>query len=100
MRLIARSTLRSYWIRHPATKSSLEPWEATVKEGTWGNMSDIKGAFPKASILNADRVRFEINHNEFRLIAAFDFGRQIAFVKFIGTHKEYDAIDALTVARF
>jgi mRNA interferase HigB len=51
-------------------------------------------------VLNRDRVRFEVAGGDYRLIAAFDFRRQIAFVKFVGTHDEYDAIDALTVARF
>ena len=53
--------------------------------------------FPKAKTLNAERVRFEVAGGSYRLIAAFDFRRQIAYVKFIGTHAEYDAIDAPTV---
>jgi mRNA interferase HigB len=55
---------------------------------------------PKAKVLNRDRVRFEVGGGNYRLIASFDFRRQIVFVKFVGTHAEYDAIDALTVARF
>ena len=62
-------------------------------------MDDIRRA-PKSKVLNRDRARFEVAGGDYRLIAAFDFRRQIAFVKFIGTHAEYDAIDALTVARF
>ena len=61
-------------------------------------MDDIRRAAPKSKVLNRDRARFD--GGDYRLIAAFDFRRQIAFVKFIGTHVEYDAIDALTVARF
>ena len=63
-------------------------------------MGDIHSAYPKAKVLNGERVRFEIQGGDFRLIAAFDFPRQIAFIKFVGTHAEYDRIDALTVARF
>jgi mRNA interferase HigB len=63
-------------------------------------MDDIRRASPNARVLNRDRARFEIAGGNYRLIASFDFHRQIAFVKFIGTHAEYDAIDALTVARF
>jgi len=55
---------------------------------------------PKAKVLNRDRARFEVAGGNYRLIASFDFRRQIVFVKFIGTHAEYDAIDPLTVARF
>jgi mRNA interferase HigB len=63
-------------------------------------MDDISRAAPKSKVLNRDRARFEVAGGDYRLIAAFDFRRQIAFVKFIGTHAEYNAIDALTVARF
>jgi mRNA-degrading endonuclease HigB of HigAB toxin-antitoxin module len=63
-------------------------------------MDDIRRAAPKAKVLNRDRARFEVAGGSYRLIASFDFRRQIVFVKFIGTHAEYDAIDALTVARF
>ena len=63
-------------------------------------MDDIRRAAPKSKVLNRDRARFEVAGGDYRLIAAFDFRRHIAFVKFIGTRAEYDAIDALTVARF
>ena len=63
-------------------------------------MDDIRRAAPKSKVLNRDRARFEVAGGDYRLIAAFDFRRKIAFVKFIGTHSDYDAIDALTVARF
>jgi mRNA interferase HigB len=63
-------------------------------------MNDIRRAAPKSKILNRDRGRFGIAGGDYRLIAAFDFRRQIAFRKFIGTHAEYNAINALTVARF
>ena len=63
-------------------------------------MDDIRRAAPKSKVLNRDRARFEVAGGDYRLIAAFDFRRQIAFVKFVGTHADYDAIDALTVARF
>ena len=61
---------------------------------------DAIQSFSKAKVLSSDRVRFEIEGGNFRLIAAFNFRRQIAFVKFVGTHAEYDRIDALTVSMF
>lgn len=64
------------------------------------SMSDIQAMFPKAKVLNGDRVRFEIAGGQFRLIVAFDFEKQIAFVKFLGTHAEYDEIDALSISQF
>lgn len=63
-------------------------------------MDDIRFAAPAAKILNGERVRFEVAGGNFRLIVALDFRRQMVFVKFIGTHAEYDRIDALTVAQF
>jgi mRNA interferase HigB len=55
---------------------------------------------PKAKVLNRDRVRFEVAGGNYRLIASFDFRRQMVFIKFLGTHAEYDTIDALTVAKY
>ncbi len=63
-------------------------------------MDDIRAAAPNVKILNGERARFEIAGGNFRLVVAFNFAAQIAFVKFIGTHAEYDRIDALTVAQF
>ncbi|RJF78803.1 type II toxin-antitoxin system HigB family toxin [Rhodopseudomonas palustris] len=60
----------------------------------------MQRAAPKSKVLNRERVRFENAGGNFRLIAAFDFRRQVAFVKFIGTHAEYDRVDALTVSQF
>jgi mRNA interferase HigB len=71
-----------------------------VKAANWTSMDDIRRASPKAKMLHRDRACFEVAGGNDRLIASFDFRRQIVFVKFIGTHAEYDAIDALTVARF
>jgi len=100
MRLIAVSTLREFGVKHPDAKAAISAWTAKVKVGRWGMMSDIQAAFPKAKVLNAERARFEIAGGEYRLIVAFDFRRSIAFVKFVGTHADYDKIDALTVSQF
>ncbi len=100
MRVIARSTLITFYTVHPETKTSLERWYALTKRAAWKSMIEVQSAFPKAKVLNAERVRFEIAGGNYRLIVAFDFARQIAFVKFAGTHAEYDRIDALTVSQF
>ena len=63
-------------------------------------MDDVQRAAPKSRVLNRERVRFEVAGGNYRLVVAFDFRRQVAFVKFIGTHAEYDRIDALTVANY
>src|SRR5262245_6061789 len=100
MRVIARNVLVGFWSRHPETQVPLERWHKLVKAAHWASTDDVQRAAPKAKVLNRERVRFEIAGGNYRLIAAFDFRRQIVFVKFIGTHAEYDQIDALTVSRF
>jgi mRNA interferase HigB len=100
MRLIARNVLLHYAERHPPTAGPLERWIRLIKAAHWASMDDIRQAVPTAKVLNRDRVRFEVAGGNYRLIAAFDFRRQIVFVKFLGTHAEYDKIDALTVSMY
>jgi len=100
MRIIARRTLVSFAERHPLARPALYRWADTIEAGDWQSMSGLSASFSGAKVLNADRARFAIGGGAFRLIAAFDFRHQIAFVKFIGTHQDYDRIDALTVSQF
>jgi mRNA interferase HigB len=100
MRVIARSVLVAFWTTHPETKVPLERWHRLVKAVRWTTTDDLRMAAPKAKVLNRERVRFEVAGGNYRLVAAFDFRRQIAFVKFLGTHAEYDKIDALTVSQY
>jgi len=98
MRLIARSTLAAFAERHPETRASLAHWMSVAKAADWANVSEVQTSFSKAKALNGERVRFEVAGCDYRMVVAFDFPRGIAFVKFIGTHAEYDRIDALTVS--
>ncbi len=100
MRIIARSHLVAYWTAHAETKASLSRWEAINKTATWQTTAEVIGTFPKAKALDNERVRFEVAGGNYRLIAAYDFARQVVFIKFIGTHAEYDRIDALTVSLY
>ena len=100
MRIIARSVLVAFWTRHPETKVALERWHRLVKAAHWASTDDVQAVAPKAKVPNRERVRFEVAGGNYRLVVSFDFRRQIAFVKFIGTHAEYDRIDALTVSQF
>lgn len=100
MRIIARSTLAAFWESHPETEASLAHWVNVAKAASWKSATDVRADFSKAKVLNGERVRFEVAGGDYRLIVAFDFKRSIAFVKFIGTHAEYDRIDALTVSAF
>ena len=78
----------------------MERWINLIRAAQWRSMDDVRLAVPKAKVLNRERVRFEVAGGNFRLVAAFDFPRQAVFVKFLGTHAEYDRIDALTVSQF
>jgi mRNA interferase HigB len=92
--------LSAFADRHPETKVPLHRWRTLVKAANWSSMDDVRLAAPNAKILNRERARFEIAGGNFRMVVAFDFGRRIALIKFVGTHAEYDRIDALTVAIF
>jgi mRNA interferase HigB len=100
MRIIARSTLVAFWEKHPETKAALTHWQNVAKAADWQNINDVQSAFSKAKALNGERARFAVAGGDYRLVVAFDFRRAIAFVKFIGTHADYDRIDALTVTLF
>jgi len=100
MRVIARNSLVKFWSKHPQAKVALERWYKLVKAAHWISMDEIQTAAPKCKVLNRERVRFEVAGGHYRLVVAFDFRRQVAFVKFIGTHAEYDRIDALTISQF
>lgn len=99
MRIIAKKTLTAFAERNPATRASIEHWILVAKAASWSSTQDVQATFSKAKVLNAERVRFEVAGGDFRLIVAFDFYGQAAFIKFLGTHAEYDRIDALTVQR-
>jgi mRNA interferase HigB len=100
MRVIARHTLVKFWSIHPEARVALERWYKLVRAAHWNSTDEIQKAAPRCRVLNRERVRFEVAGGNYRLVAAFDFRRQIAFVKFIGTHAEYDRIDALLVSQF
>jgi mRNA interferase HigB len=99
MRVIAKSVRVRFAEQHPETRVSLERWHAVLRTAEWKSGLEVQKAAPKAKVLNGERVRFEVAGGNYRLIIAFDFRRQIAFVKFLGTHAEYDEIDALTVSQ-
>lgn len=101
MRVLSFNTLRAFWTVHPETEASLQHWYRLASAAEWKTPLDVVKSFPKAKGINDERVRFEVAGGNYRMIVAFSFSLQIAFVKFIGTHAEYDAIDDVkTVSRF
>jgi mRNA interferase HigB len=98
MRVIAVSTLRDFWQRHPDAEQPLKAWVEEAASANWTQPADIKEQYRSASVLKNRRVVFNIKGNDYRLIVAVAYKLQVVYVKFVGTHKEYDAVDAETVA--
>ncbi|MEW5885525.1 MAG: type II toxin-antitoxin system HigB family toxin [Pseudomonadota bacterium] len=97
MRVIAVSTLRAFWERHPDAEQPLKAWYEEATSATWSQPADIKAQYRSASVLKNRRVVCNINGNDYRLIVAVAYKLQIVYLKFVGTHKEYDAVDAATI---
>ncbi len=96
MRIIARSTLKNFYETpdHGDSKDSLESWYHEVKSSGWKSWQDVKEKYAAASILKNNRVVFNICGNKYRLIVKTNYEAQIVYIRFVGTHKEYDKINA------
>lgn len=100
MRVIAKRTLREFWqssSKRADAQGPIEAWHAETEKASWRSPQELKTQFRSASILKGGRVVFNIAGNKYRLVVAIDYERQACFVKFIGTHEQYDQIDAETV---
>lgn len=94
MRIIAIKVLREFWELHPDSEQHLKAWFDEAKQATWNRPSDIKEKYSSASILKNRRVVFNIKGNDYRMIVSIAYKFNAVYIKFIGTHKQYDAIDA------
>ena len=94
MNVISKKTLVLFFEKHPNAKSALEAWHAEARKAQWQTPDDIKKEYASASFLKDNRVVFNIKGNDYRLIVHIDYKRHIARVKFVGTHAEYDKINA------
>lgn len=97
MRIIALRTLREFWKKYPQSRVPLQSWYALASRVEWKSPADIKGAYRTASFLENNRVVFNIKDNNYRLVVAVHYNRGLFFVRFVGTHKQYDQIDAATI---
>lgn len=96
-RIFSKSSLREYWEEHSDCEQHLKTWYDTVKNADWKTPNDAKQTYVNASILKDNRIIFNIKGNSYRLVAKFNFEKQWIFIRFIGTHEEYDKIDANTI---
>jgi mRNA interferase HigB len=97
MRIVSRNRLREFWERQPDSEESLKSWYKIAEHAQWKTPQDVKDSFRTADILQNGRVIFNIRENRFRLVVKFHYNTGKAFVRFVGTHKEYDGIDPDTI---
>jgi mRNA interferase HigB len=94
MRVISIKTLRDYWQKEPGVEGELKAWYVEAKNAAWKTPAEIKTKYGNASILKTGRVVFNICGNRYRLVVRINYAFGLVYVRFIGTHKEYDKIDA------
>lgn len=94
MRVIAKKILREYWEKHADAEQQLKTWYKEASKASWKSPVSIKDEYAKASILKSGRVVFNICENKYRLVVDINYPRQWVFIRFIGTHTDYDKIDA------
>ena len=97
MRVFNRRTVIEYGRTHAAAKGALYAWFAEALKASWKDPNDIKKAHPSASIINSERVVFNVKGNHYRIVVAIKYRYHAVYIRFIGTHAEYDRIDAATV---
>jgi len=100
MRIIAKRTLREFWVSAPEyedSKGQLEAWHSEAEKADWNNPQEVKAQFRSASVLKNGRVVFNIKGNDYRLVVKINYSYKIVYIRFVGTHKQYDKIDVESV---
>ena len=94
MRIVAKRTLKRFWLTHKDCEEQLKSWFNEVSKTNWNNPNELKKEYPSASILGDSRAVFNIKGNNYRLIVKINYAYKILWIRFVGTHLEYDRIDA------
>lgn len=97
MDVIGLKKLHDFWRRHRDAENALKAWHAEVVHAQWESPADVKARYPKASILKGSRVVFNICGNKYRLVVQINYELKKVLIRFIGTHADYDKIDAETI---
>jgi mRNA interferase HigB len=97
MRIIALPALRLFWQRHPDAELPLRSWYTLASRATWKSPADVKRAYSSASFVANNRVVFNIKGNDYRLVVLVRYDKSLMYVRFVGTHSQYDRIDVSTV---
>lgn len=93
MRVIAKKVLREFWEKFPDSEEALKTWHAEAESAAWQTPADIKEKYRSASIIKDSRVVFNICGNKYRLVVKINYRISLVYIRFIGTHKQYDAIN-------
>ena len=97
MRIVAIATLRGFWVRYPDAEQPLKAWHDETRHARWKTPQDIKRRYASASFVGSNRVVFNIKGNDYRLVVSVDFNTATVWIKWLGTHKDYDKIDVTKV---
>ena len=97
MRVLSRKSLRQFWDKHQDAREPLQAWYADVKHANWKRPSDIKATYQTASFISNNRIVFNIKGNKYRIIVVVEYRFGMVFIRFIGTHQEYDRINPETI---
>ncbi|MCA0229676.1 MAG: type II toxin-antitoxin system HigB family toxin [Bacteroidetes bacterium] len=97
MVIISKTIIREFGLKHADANDALNDWFAIVKDANWSNFSDMKKTFNSVDAVGDKRFVFNIKGNQYRLVAMVFFSVRTVYIKFIGTHSEYDKIDVLTI---
>ncbi len=97
MHVISRKRLRDFWEKEPESEQALKAWFCEAEDAQWRNSADLKAKYGSASIITSERVVFNICGNKFRLAVRINYQGQTIFIRFVGTHAQYDEIDVETI---
>ncbi len=97
MRVIAKKSLRDFWLKHPDCEQQLKSWFREAEKSKWVSPKSIVKDYPTASILENNRIVFNIKGNHYRLIVRINYDYGIVWIRFIGKHAQYDKINANTI---
>ncbi len=97
MRVISRKPLREFAATHPPAKAPLDAWFAEASRADWASFADVRAAYRHADVVAGNRVIFDMGGNKYRLVAKIAYKSRTLYVRFVGTHAEYDKIDAKTI---
>jgi len=97
LRVIAKKILRNFWAKYPDCEQQLKAWYQEADKAYWKGPNDIKKNYPSASILENNRIVFNIKGNNYRLVVRINYPYQMVWIRFVGTHAQYDKIDATKI---